>query len=170
VIEVVYFAHGMESGPWGSKIRLLADIATNRGLTVESPDYSHTRDGREREAQLCRLLEEDSRARLLVGSSMGGWVSCRAANQHPPVGLFLMAPAFEMPEHPSAMIPDGVPTWIIHGWDDDVVPPKQSLDRSVGHRLLLVPDGHRLGATFGELGGFFANCLDTLGAIESSPH
>ena len=34
-----FFAHGKESGPWGSKILHLAEGAKKMGLEVESPDY-----------------------------------------------------------------------------------------------------------------------------------
>lgn len=163
--EVVYFAHGQESGPWGTKIRLLAECARQRDLAVESPDYSHTLRGQPREEQLLGLLANDPRARILVGSSMGGWVSCRVAKRMACEGLFLMAPAFEMPEHEPAGLPEGVPTWIIHGWQDTVVPPAQSLERAraAGTRLLMVPDGHRLAESRLELVRAFEAFLDHCG-------
>ena len=36
----IYFAHGKESGPWGSKIKRLAGIAKDLGCAVESIDYT----------------------------------------------------------------------------------------------------------------------------------
>lgn len=165
VVDVVYFAHGQESGPWGSKIRYLADRARARGLAVESPDYSHSMEGPPREAQLVELLQRDRRMPVLVGSSMGAWVSCRAAQRQACRGLFLMAPAFDMPDHPAAELPDGIPAWLVHGWQDGVVPPHQSLDRArTGHRrLLMVPDGHRLSESKPDLLAFFDAFLDHVG-------
>ena len=37
---LVVFAHGKESGPWGSKIKHLAALAGQRGAQVLSPDYA----------------------------------------------------------------------------------------------------------------------------------
>ena len=37
----VYFSHGKESGPWGSKITKLANIAKMHGCKVDSIDYSN---------------------------------------------------------------------------------------------------------------------------------
>ena len=36
---LVIFSHGKESGPWGSKIRALADVAERLGAQVMSVDY-----------------------------------------------------------------------------------------------------------------------------------
>ncbi len=36
----VYFSHGKESGPWGTKIKKLATIAKEHGCSVESIDYT----------------------------------------------------------------------------------------------------------------------------------
>ena len=35
----VCFSHGQESGPWGTKISAMADLARDRGCQVESIDY-----------------------------------------------------------------------------------------------------------------------------------
>jgi len=167
--EVVYFAHGQESGPWGQKIRNLAEQARQKGLAVESPDYSHSQHGAPREAQLHSLLSNDPRKKILVGSSMGGWVSCRAARQHTCEGLFLMAPAFSMPDHEAARLPDGIPVWIVHGWQDEVVAPEQSLEQARRSQvnLLLVPDGHRLAESRDVLGYAFDAFLAECGVCHS---
>ena len=68
----VYFSHGKESGPWGTKIRFLADIAEEMGCQVESIDYSATQDPEERVALLKETLPADEPEIILVGSSMGG--------------------------------------------------------------------------------------------------
>ena len=51
----VIFAHGKESGPWGSKIQHLAAIADELGYTVDSPDYQGMDDPRDRVARLLEL-------------------------------------------------------------------------------------------------------------------
>ena len=48
----VYFNHGKESGPWGSKITKLADVARERGFAVESIDYRDLPDAGPRTARL----------------------------------------------------------------------------------------------------------------------
>ena len=92
----VFFAHGKESGPWGSKIMALADLARKRGYRVESPDYSDLMDADKRVERLLGLCGENG-ADVLVGSSMGGYVSTVASSVIKPKGLFLMAPAFLSP-------------------------------------------------------------------------
>ncbi len=49
----VYFSHGKESGPWGTKIKRLADIAEGMGCAVESVDYMN-------------LMNPDLRVELLL--------------------------------------------------------------------------------------------------------
>jgi hypothetical protein len=41
---LVHFIHGKESGPHGSKIVALSEVAGERGWEVSSLDYSHTTD------------------------------------------------------------------------------------------------------------------------------
>ena len=75
-MKQVYFAHGKESGPWGSKIRHLASIAEANGYEVVSPDYSALPDPEARVKHLLELLsqEPETSTIVLVGSSMGGYV------------------------------------------------------------------------------------------------
>ena len=72
--KLIYFAHGKESGPWGDKIKALAQIGRNKGWQVESPDYSFTMDPEIRVNKLLSLRPEAEEL-VLVGSSMGGYVS-----------------------------------------------------------------------------------------------
>jgi hypothetical protein len=60
-LGLVHFVHGKESGPAGSKIAALAQVARRRGWDVASLDYSHTMDPALRRDQLraaCRGLEQ----------------------------------------------------------------------------------------------------------------
>jgi hypothetical protein len=41
----VYFSHGKESGPWGSKIQRLASIASEHGYTLHLIDGDHRLKG-----------------------------------------------------------------------------------------------------------------------------
>lgn len=125
--NLVYFAHGKESGPWGRKIQDLAKVAQDQGFVVESPDYSTTMNPYERVEML--LSQQPQATNLvLVGSSMGGFVSTIASQKLHPAGLFLLAPAFYMPgytEHvPSGQIRELV---VVHGWQDAIIPVTHSI-------------------------------------------
>jgi len=96
---LVLFAHGKESGPWGSKIQHLAAIAQRLGAQVLSPDYGDLPDP-DPDARVARLRAMPLPAHdrlVLVDSSMGGYVSTVASQGMGAQGLFLMAPAFYMP-------------------------------------------------------------------------
>ena len=162
----VYFAHGMESGPWGTKIQALAKIAVHHGLTVHSPDYTHTKDPRERLAHLLTMDLPSGESLVLTGSSLGGWVSAAAAAQLKPRGLFLMAPALNIPgvNQGEAPLAGAVHTEIVHGWHDDVVPVEQSLDFARRHSagLHLLNAGHTLREVLPEVKTLFDNFLARL--------
>ena len=84
---------------------------------------------------------------LLVGSSMGGYVSAAAAATLRPRALFLLAPAFYMPgfeEYTPQDVP--APTTIVHGWHDDIVPVENSVRWAREHRATLhvLDSNHRL--------------------------
>jgi pimeloyl-ACP methyl ester carboxylesterase len=83
----------------------------------------------------------------LVGSSMGGHVAAAAASQLDAAALFLLAPAFYMPGFEKYTPQDvTVPTAIVHGWHDDVVPVDNSIRWAREHRatLHLLDSNHRL--------------------------
>lgn len=144
--RLVVFAHGKESGPWGTKIQHLAGTARERGYEVLSPDYSHTQDPRERVRQLLALAPRAARSLVLVGSSMGGYVSAQACAALKPQALFLMAPALYFPGWEEE--PQGVPALcsVVHGWDDDIVPVERGIDFARRNRaeLHLLASGHTL--------------------------
>ena len=119
---LVCFNHGKESGPWGTKITRLADVARAQGAAVISPDYSHTPDPDARLQQLCATPLPPHERLVLVGSSMGGYVAAQACARLRPVALMLMAPALYYPGW--SQEPDGIPSdvEVMHGWHDDVIP------------------------------------------------
>ncbi len=143
---LVCFAHGKESGPWGTKITHLADTAKRRGCEVISPDYSHTHDPHARVAQLLELAPRARRALVLVGSSMGGYVSAMACAALRPQALLLMAPALYFPGFDEE--PAGIPplSAVVHGWNDDIVPVERAIRfaRTHGAALHLLNSGHTL--------------------------
>ncbi|MEJ2514881.1 MAG: alpha/beta fold hydrolase [Gammaproteobacteria bacterium] len=162
----VCFSHGKESGPWGTKISAMADLARDRGLAVESLDYRGMEDPVERVGKLvahCGVLQQPL---VLVGSSMGGHVAASASAQLPDVrGLFLIAPAFYMPgyEHLTPEPRAGRIT-LVHGWRDEVVPASNSVRFAATHRatLHLIDGDHRLTDSLFEINRFFDWFLDDL--------
>jgi alpha/beta superfamily hydrolase len=144
--HLVCFAHGKESGPWGIKITQLAQTAKRRGFEVLSPDYSHTADPRARLAQLLELRPQAQRALVLVGSSMGGWVSAMACADLKPNALLLLAPALYFPGYDAEPPAPPALTSVIHGWDDDIVPVERAIRYAQQHRaqLHLLDSGHTL--------------------------
>ncbi|MFS1703621.1 alpha/beta hydrolase [Aestuariibacter sp. GS-14] len=142
----VYFSHGKESGPWGTKIRFLADIAESMGCQIESIDYSATMNPEERVALLLEQLPSDDSEVVLVGSSMGGYVSLVAALQYNVKGIFLLAPAVYMPRYEKQAYPVKCAVSCVHGWQDEIIPVENVLKfaREQSASLHLVPGDHRL--------------------------
>lgn len=156
----VIFAHGKESGPWGSKISHLADIARHHGYAVDSPDYQGMDDPRDRVAQLLATAAAGAPL-VLVGSSMGGYVSAMACRQLRPRALMLMAPALYLDGYPGEPADCPLDTLVFHGWDDDIVPVESSLRFAQSRRaaLHLLADGHRLAESLEMIGQLFARQL-----------
>ena len=145
--KTVVFSHGKESGPWGIKITRLARVAESLGFEVISIDYRGVFDPEERVRMLLAQCPTGQGPTVLVGSSMGGYVSLVASENIKPAGLFLMAPAIgKIGYAHSCPQPHAQATTIIHGWDDDIVPPGPVIDFARVHRLELdmLPDGHTL--------------------------
>ncbi len=93
----VYFSHGKESGPWGTKIKRLAKLSEGMGCAVESVDYTDLMDPDLRVERLLEVLTKKDDSFLLVGSSMGGYVSLVASESVNATAVFLMAPALYIP-------------------------------------------------------------------------
>lgn len=156
----VIFSHGKESGPWGSKITALAEVAKALDapvkVQVESVDYTHTTDPHQRVEILRRSLDRDDL--ILVGSSMGGYVSTVAAQQYPVKGLFLLAPAFYMPGYDIQEFGNiRCPVTVIHGWCDDIIPYGHSVRfaREQRANLILVDSDHGLASAHLALTQYF---------------
>ncbi len=165
--KTVVFSHGKESGPWGIKITRLARVAQELGFAVLSIDYRGVDDPLERVRMLLAQCPANGGLTVLAGSSMGGSVSLVAAERIRPAGLFLMAPAIGIPGYPAVPpVPGAPPTVIVHGWDDDIVPPGPVIDYARQHRaeLVMVPDGHTLEQSLDFLAYRFRHFLESLGS------
>ncbi|MEO8443716.1 MAG: YqiA/YcfP family alpha/beta fold hydrolase [Gammaproteobacteria bacterium] len=167
-MSVVCFAHGQESGPWGTKIRALAEVAREVGHAVETLDYQGIADPKARARKLADWCRAQPAPAILVGSSMGGYVALAAASEVGAAGLFLLAPALYVPGYEAIPLPPppSCPVTIVHGWQDDVLPWSGSAryGELSGARLVLVPDGHRLVADLPGLCRLFHLFLGELGA------
>lgn len=133
---LVVFAHGKESGPWGSKIQRLAAAATACGAVVISIDYTDIPLPDARVEHLLTYQFPPHHKLVLVGSSMGGYVSIRAAASLHPTGLFLMAPAIGLQGYDvAAPTTEAAMITIVHGWADDVVPVLNVFDFAQRHNV-----------------------------------
>lgn len=143
----VVFAHGRESGPWGTKIRALAKVAERFGCRVISRDDSDSHDPELRVVRLIDEVKSIDGPVVLVGSSMGGYVTTVASQVVRPTGLFLMAPAFGLPGYADRTPrPSARELTVVYGWDDDIVPVEAVFDFARTHQAMLhlVPAGHAL--------------------------
>lgn len=167
-------SHGFESGPDATKVAALAEAAERLGWTHERPDYTDLDARREIselgdvQTRLQRLLALAQAAAahgplLLAGSSLGAYISGLVSLQVPVAGLFLMAPPIRMGQAP-AFDAALVPTSIIHGWNDELIPAGHVVDWAHPRRarLLLVDDTHRLSGHVAASTEAFATLLGSL--------
>jgi alpha-beta hydrolase superfamily lysophospholipase len=170
-MPAVYFSHGQESGPWGTKIRAMAETVKSLGSRVASIDYQGIADPTERVDKLIAECRDVSEPLVLVGSSMGGHVATAAAVAVRAAGLFVLAPAFYMPEfeHLTPEAPD-IPLVIVHGWRDDVVPVDNSIRfaRQCRATLHLLNGDHRLTDNLDEINEYLARFVRQVAAQQSS--
>ena len=146
-MTTVIFSHGQESGPWGTKIRAMADLVKSLGCEADSIDYQGIADPTERVAKCIRECADITDKLILVGSSMGGNVATAAAGQLNAAGLFVLAPAYFMEGYEDLTAePPPIPVSIVHGWHDDVVPVENSIRyaSSCSATLHIVDGDHRL--------------------------
>ena len=149
-------SHGFESGPDATKVTALADVAERFGWSCERPDYTDL-DARRDVSELgdvhARVQRLEALAKsavergplVLAGSSLGAWISGQVSLQVSVRALFLMAPPVAMAGAPP-LDAARVPTSIVHGWRDELIPAADVVDwaRERDARLLLVDDTHRL--------------------------
>lgn len=162
----VFFSHGQESGPWGSKIQAMATVAEDSGASVTSVDYRGMDDPSERVEKLLRECADLDHV-VLVGSSMGGYVATAAAIQMKVDGLFVLAPAYYMPGYEKLTpLPPACPMAIVHGWNDDVVPVENSLRyaRDAAADLHILDSDHRLTANIEQINQLFRDFIHRVAA------
>lgn len=145
----VVFSHGQESGPSGTKIDLLANVARKRGARVDSIDYRADKTPADRIARLVASARPIRAPLVLVGSSLGAYVSLVACRELSVAAIFLMAPAvFIGAPGYDVQSYGGLPrdVVVVHGWGDDVVPVANAIRfaQTARAELTLLDAGHRL--------------------------
>ena len=158
----VYFSHGKESGPQGSKIQKLASISREHGCAVESIDYRDLPDPDQRVERLVGLLKNEEDGFILVGSSMGGYVSLVASDAVKTHAVFLLAPALYIPDYKKQQYCSTHKYLeIVHGWSDEVIPVENSIRFAKGAdcTLHLIKGGHRLNSSIETVADLFRQFL-----------
>ena len=166
----ILFSHGKESGPWGSKIKHLASVAEGYGCDVDSLDYRAIKDPDLRVEHLIAALQGPGEDIVLVGSSMGGYVSLLASEQFAAKGIFLLAPALYMPGYGRQDYPTcSCHMEIVHGWSDEVIPFQNSIRFAQKRNavLHLIPGDHRLNSSIETVESLFRNFLSVILAIQT---
>jgi pimeloyl-ACP methyl ester carboxylesterase len=145
------YLHGLESSSQTYKAALLRGLFP--GMLV--PDFSGSLE--KRMAQLYPILGRRT-GWTIIGSSFGGLMGALFTCQHPAQvrKLVLLAPALTLPEFSKHLLPPvSVPTAIIHGRRDDVVPPEPV--RAIAEKVFtnltyqIVNDDHHLHETAKEM-------------------
>ena len=163
--KLVCFSHGQESGPQGTKICAMTEVAERMGFATESLDYRGMDDPSKRVRKLVGHCGGLAGQPVLVGSSMGGHVAAAATAGVSVAGLFLIAPAFYMPGYEALTPHPACPRIVVvHGWGDEVVPVDNSIRwaREHGADLHLIPGDHRLSHELDAVLRLFAGFLSTM--------
>jgi pimeloyl-ACP methyl ester carboxylesterase len=142
------YLHGLDSNGQTRKAAIIRAIYPD----LITPDFTGSLE--ERMRQLYPILDNESNW-TLIGSSFGGLMAALFATQHPDQvrKLILLAPALMLPEFAQNLPtkPISIPTVIVHGYQDTVVPLQQitPLAEKVFRYLTyhFVDDDHRLHQT-----------------------
>ncbi|WP_412973110.1 alpha/beta hydrolase [Glaciecola sp. MF2-115] len=166
----VIFSHGKESGPWGSKIKYLANTANALGFEIDSIDYSGMLDPDERAKKLSAYIKSEKAPYILVGSSMGGYVSLVTAQKTSPLGTFLLAPALYISDYSQQEYANNIDRLeIVHGWSDDIIPVENSIKYAQQAKctLHLIDGDHRLNSSLEQVNELFALFLTQFLKVKS---
>ncbi len=142
----VILSHGMESGPNATKVTRLAQVAQALGFSCERVDDQGIVDPLQRLDRLLPKIDAAPRPLILVGSSLGAYVSGLASLQRDIDGLFLLAPPVRLPGIAPDLELRATHIAIVHGWHDELIGPDEvyALARSSAADLKLYDADHRL--------------------------
>jgi predicted alpha/beta-hydrolase family hydrolase len=166
----IILSHGSDSSPDATKVSALAAIAESLGWRTHRPDYrsddarGHAGSVAPRIARLRATVEALDAPPLLVGSSMGAFVSGLVSLDVPVAGMLLLATPSEIPDYARKFaLRLHLPTVLIHGWRDDVCPPAGIQLFAAQHRLplLVLDDDHRLAASMPAIAAQFRLLLES---------
>lgn len=144
----LYFFHGQESAPWGTKSLALKEVFPD----IISPDFQKM----EVPERLIKA-EEVTRGQsniFVVGSSLGGLLAALLYHHYPErfQGYLLLAPAIELPE---GQLIDKAPekSAMIYGQQDTIISSDAIHDyaKTYSMELVLVEDDHRLANTIEQI-------------------
>ena len=167
---LIIFNHGKESGPNGTKIRALSEIALNMQFEFISVDYQGMLEPQPRIDKLIKIIKAETRPVILVGSSMGSYVAIVASQVVDVVGLFLMAPAVYMPTYEHQIFtPRAKKILLIHGWYDPIVPVANVIRFGKNHHVptLLLNDDHVLSQSLERLCVEFKEFLTSITKLDT---
>ncbi|EGN74788.1 alpha/beta hydrolase family protein [Idiomarina sp. A28L] len=139
----LFFFHGLESGPHGSKYQLIKKAFPE----LESPDFQDM-DLHQRLAKAAEVTQGLTGV-TLIGSSFGGLLAARLYSLYPErfKSLVLLAPAVHTDEGEQVTeLPPASRIRVIHGKSDEVVPHAKVAEfcKRFGISLITVEDEHRL--------------------------
>ena len=140
---MLYFFHGLESGPHGAKYHLIKQTYPE----LRSPNFQNM-DIHERIAAASKLTEGQQNL-TLIGSSFGGLLAARLYSLFPERinNLVLLAPAVHTDEGAKVeRMPSAAHVRVMHSYDDDIVPYDKIAAFCQRFELPLTSthDGHRL--------------------------
>ena len=124
-------SHGLQSSPDATKATALSRCRASPGLeprasrlsAISMPRISEFGDVPARIATAAGNWRAAVDGPLvLAGSSMGAFISARVSLEVPVRGLFLMAPPTRLQRHDISLEAAPVPTCIVHGWHDELIP------------------------------------------------
>jgi predicted esterase len=157
----VILSHGMESGPSATKVTRLAKVAQALGFSCERVDDQGIVDPLQRLDRLLPKIDAAPRPLILVGSSLGAYVSGLASVQRDIDGLFLLAPPVRRPGTQPDLQLRAKHVAIVHGWHDELFDPDQvyALSKGCDAELKFYDSDHRLGDVIDAIAADFAQFL-----------
>lgn len=161
----VIFSHGKEGCPCGTKANVIKSSTTKGAQVFKSIDYSDCNSVEDRVSKLKKSVVNTKGRIVLVGSSMGGYVSTVVACELKIDGLFLIAPALYMSGYTiQKYSPLTEAIAVRHGWNDEIIPFENAIKfcKHNKAKLELVDDNHRMSKTAVDLKRSFTSFLQSV--------
>ena len=137
-------------------------MAKKLGCDVDSIDFTDTMDPDLRVERLLNVLKQEEGDFVLVGSSMGAYVSLVASETVGAKGVFLMAPALYIPTYKKQQYHSkSSHIEIVHGWSDELIPVEHSIKyaKRAGCSLHLISGDHGLSGSLEVVASLFERFL-----------